>query len=91
MPSLVVKDVYGLRSYSGMLSYTMTSLTFSNAVSVSLGGMMVDLFGAPRGYMLSFLAIIVILAVAAILYTSVIRGGRKLVREYMAEIKETAS
>ncbi len=91
MPSLVVKDVYGLRSYSGMLSYTMTSLTFSNAVSVSLGGMMVDLFGAPRGYMLSFLAIIVILAVAAILYTCVIRGGRKLVREYMAEIKETAS
>lgn len=84
LPSLVIKDVYGLRSYGGLLSCVMTALTLSNSVSVALGGWMVDLFGAPRGYLISFKAGIVILAVAAILYTCVIRGGRRLVRRYEA-------
>ncbi len=91
LPSLVIKDVYGLRSYGGLLSYLMTALTLSNSVSVALGGWMIDLFGSPRGYLISFKAGIVILAVSAVLYICVIRGGRRQVREYMAEAEGTAS
>lgn len=78
MSPLVIKDVFGLRGYGELLSYNTLFLTFGNSLSLLLGGVMVDAFGPRRGYFLSFLAVLCVLALLAGIYTVAIRGGRRL-------------
>ena len=87
LTALVVKDVYGLRGYGGLLFYISTVISLSAAFSIQLGGWMVDVFGAPRGYQISFAGALVLVAVVSLLYSVAIPRGRKLVRAYDARQK----
>ena len=78
MTPLLIKDVFGLRDYSKLLSYNMLFLTLGNSLTLPLGGMLVDAFGGRRGYFLSFLTILGMLALLAVIYAIAIRGGRRL-------------
>ena len=45
---------------------------------------MVDAFGAQRGYFLSFVIVLCMLALLAVLYAVAVRGGRRLRSKYDA-------
>ena len=81
MSPLVVKDVYGLKSYGGLLSFTTAALTLGNAFSAIAGGWMVDLFGPQKGYIYSFRGALGLVALIALLLFLSIRSGRRLARE----------
>ncbi len=49
---------------------------------------MVDVFGAPRGYQISFIGALVLVAVVSLLYSIAIPRGRMLVRAYEERQKE---
>lgn len=82
MTPLVIKDVFGLRGYSELLSYNVLFLTLGNSLALLLGGVMVDAFGPRRGYFLSFLAVLCVLILIAGIYAVAIRGGRRLRKSY---------
>ena len=81
---LVIKDVFGLRDYGELLSYNTLFMTFGNSLALLFGGVMVDAFGAQRGYFLSFVIVLCMLALLAVLYAVAVRGGRRLRSKYDA-------
>ena len=90
MPSITVKDVYGLRCYGDILSYPTLAVSLGSASVLALVGLLIDAVGPEKGYMLCLRFALVIIVLAVICYTLAIRNGRALYRRH-AESEVTVS
>jgi len=81
MTPLIVKNVYGLRGYRELLGYASTALTLGNALSMPIGGWMVDRFGPVRGYIYSLRGVLVLFFAVGLLHLIAIPGVRRLTAE----------
>lgn len=82
MIAITIRDVYGSRDYSDLLSYSSMASTLGTSVNIAIIGYIVDGFGRQRGYIISlWYGLALTLAMAVLLHISV-RRGRKIAAEY---------
>ena len=85
MIAISIRDVYGSRDCSDLLSYSSMASTLGTSVNIAIIGYMVDAFGRQRGYIVSlWYGLALTLSMGALLIVS-IRRGRKIAAEYNIE------
>ena len=82
MIAIAIRDVYGSRDYSDLLSYSSMVSVLGTSVNIAVIGYIVDGFGRQRGYIISlWYGLALTLAMGILLHISV-RRGRKIAAEY---------